>query len=129
MFIFSSEKNTSGENPANQELETVIGSGTAVNGRLVSASSLRIDGRIDGDIEAGGQVIVGTTGVVNGNITAANVEVRGTVTGNIVAGERLSVYSTGKLIGDVWVRAVTIAEDGVFHGRCSMEERLQVPAE
>lgn len=128
MFIFSSDSKKSDNSIAGRDIETIIGKGTALNGNIASNANLRVDGAIEGNIETAGHVIIGSSGVVTGNISASSLDVAGTVTGNVTTVGNLSIHSTGQLVGDVRVKSLNIADGGVFRGRSEMDVHTSVPA-
>ena len=108
------------DNPAG-DIETIIGRETSITGDLQGSGNIRIDGRIDGKISTTGNVVIGESGNVQGDIKAGNLIVGGTVTGNVDCDGNLSIQATGQLVGDVRVRSLNIADGGVFKGRSDMD--------
>ena len=104
----------------NKSFNTVIGAGVTINGDINSEGSLRIDGKITGNIEIQGDLFVGSSAVINGNIIANNIELSGMVVGNIHSENLLRMLSTGKLYGDMQVNAFVADEGAFFQGKCSM---------
>lgn len=127
MFIFSSDSKKSDNGIANRDIETIIGKGTALNGNIASNGNLRVDGTLEGNIETTGHVVVGSSGVITGNISAASLDVGGTITGNVNTLGNLSIHPTGQLVGDVRVKSLNIADGGVFRGRSEMDVHTSVP--
>jgi len=88
-----------------ESFDTLIGSATKIDGRMVVNKSIRLDGTIDGSIEspAGTQVTVaiGKTGLVHGDVRAHRVLVNGQVDGNIYAREKCELHETSKVKGDI----------------------------
>jgi len=107
--------------PAQREaVETTIGASTTVRGALRSDGGARIDGTFEGNIEVAGNVIIGESGRVIGDIHARNVTVGGAVNGNVFGAGRLEILSTGQVLGDIVVAAVMIDEGGIFQGTSRM---------
>jgi len=104
----------------NKSFYTVIGSGTTINGDINSEGSLRIDGKITGNIEVQGDLFIGSSAVIKGNITAHSIELSGTVIGNVHSENLLRMLSTAKLYGDMKVNAFVADEGAFFQGKCSM---------
>jgi cytoskeletal protein CcmA (bactofilin family) len=93
--MFEKFKNKSFD--ATQErFDTLVGRTTTLFGRLVLLDSVRIDGKVVGNIETAPDnkisVAIGLTGEVNGDITAYRVLVAGKVNGNIYAAERVEFH-------------------------------------
>src|SRR5919108_1836501 len=62
---------------------TVVGPGARLEGTVVSAGSLRVDGTVKGQINADGDVILSPQSQVEADIRAENVTVAGRFIGNI----------------------------------------------
>ncbi len=101
--------------PTQEKFDTLIGSTTEIYGRLVLADSVRIDGKVTGNIETAKNkqvtVAIGRAGVVCGDISAHRVMVAGRVEGNISATERVEFYKDSEIRGDI-----TYGSIGVEHG-------------
>src|SRR6266511_4049984 len=70
---------------------TVVGRGAEVDGTLVSAESIRIDGKARGKIAARGDVILSSNSHVEADIQAQNVVMGVTLKGNITARGQLGL--------------------------------------
>ena len=88
-----------------ESFDTLIGSATKIDGRMVVNKSIRLDGTIDGSIESSLNtqvtVAIGHTGLVHGDIRAHRVLVNGQVDGNIYAREKCELHETSKVKGDI----------------------------
>ncbi|MCD1259574.1 polymer-forming cytoskeletal protein [Paenibacillus athensensis] len=109
--------------PGRSATDTLIGEGSVLEGSLISAASLRLEGRITGDIECAGDVIIGERGFATSNITAREVILAGRVLGNIEAAGKLTITATGSLQGNIRAAAISIEEGGVFQGMSLMEPK------
>ncbi|MCX7716427.1 MAG: polymer-forming cytoskeletal protein [Endomicrobia bacterium] len=103
-----------------KEIETVIGENTVFQGTIKTKGSIRIDGRLEGNIIEASQVIVGTKGYIQGDITARSVIVGGKVNGNITAVESIELQPGAQLLGDIHTSTLSIGEGAVFEGHCVM---------
>src|SRR2546423_10426809 len=56
---------------------TVLGQGASLEGNIVSAGSLRIDGKVKGQINADGDVVISPQSEVDADIKAENATVAG----------------------------------------------------
>ena len=79
-----SEDPTVDETVGPMESETVIGKGTTSVGSLKSENGIRIDGRLEGDVESE-SVSIGETGQVDGTVTGENVHIAGVIHGDVSA--------------------------------------------
>lgn len=105
---------------AETKIGTIIGPGAVFDGNVNAPETIRIDGTLNGDCTCAGNLIVGTDGVIKGNVSARNVTLSGKVTGDIHVHEKLELFSTAKLTGNITARSLIIDEDAYFDGRCNM---------
>lgn len=108
-------------------IETIIGLNSEVEGTVTSQGSLRIDGKLRGDVRINGNLIVGDQGFLEGGVTAKNVVVAGKITGNITALEKIEINKSGTLVGDIVSKFVVIEEGSQFTGHCKMEKAEEIP--
>ncbi len=94
--------------------------GTSIEGEIKSDSNIRVDGRVKGTINARGRVIVGQTGVIEGEVICQSSDIEGTVIGKINCQDLLSLKATAKLQGDINTKKLAIEPGAVFTGNCSM---------
>ena len=104
------------------KVETIIGPGATIKGEIHSRGTVRVDGNVEGKVNADGSVIVGEKGVVNAEVTAGLVVIGGTVHGKVNGREKVEILSTGRLYGDVSTKPAkfVVAEGVIFEGRCTM---------
>ncbi|MCX7984906.1 MAG: polymer-forming cytoskeletal protein [Bacteroidetes bacterium] len=103
----------------------LIGAGTVVEGKIRSQGSIRIDGKVLGDILANEAVAIGLSGEVEGNITAKNVTVGGKVRGTITAAEKVVFEGKSVIRGDVRATRLVVDEGSIFDGKIAMAEKSQ----
>lgn len=108
---------------------TIIGSGANFNGTLNSSGIIRIDGNFEGELNIDGNVIVGESGRIKGNIKASKITIAGTVDGNIHCSDTLELMASGKLYGDMEVKGVNIEDGAIFDGKCTMIRPSNEPEE
>jgi len=101
-------------------LQATLGKGSHVEGKLRFEGSVRIDGQVDGEIEAQDSVIVGETAVINAQIKAGTIVVKGKITGDVIASRRVELQAPGRLVGNITTPSLVIHEGVVFEGHCSM---------
>lgn len=113
------EKSTAVSQPPDT-FHTLIGEGNLLEGNLTSPQSLRIDGRVIGDVKTDGTLHVGESGGVEGSVVAANVILSGSIQGNIESVETLRITDKGKLTGNAVMKTLIIDENGIFEGNSKM---------
>ena len=102
------------------ELSTLIGKDAVIEGKLIIKQSIRVDGRIKGEVEATDTVTVGSSGEVEGNIKAKNVVVGGKVNGSLDISGKVTLESSSELRGDLSASRLIIEEGARFNGSSSM---------
>ncbi|MFN3699079.1 MAG: polymer-forming cytoskeletal protein [Dictyoglomus sp.] len=108
-------------------MDTILGPQTELEGKIVSKASVRVDGRLRGDIEAKDSVIIGKTGYVEGNIKANKVIIIGEVVGNILCKGSLEILSTGKFKGDLKLGGkISVEEGGILLGTTEILEESKI---
>jgi cytoskeletal protein CcmA (bactofilin family) len=99
----------------------VIAQGTQLQGNMLTASDCRIDGALRGNIESKAKIIVGRSGIVEGNIKCANIEIEGTVKAeSLLVSELVSLKATANLIGNIETGKIAIEPGAEFSGNCKM---------
>ena len=93
--------------------------GTTLQGEIRTDSNMRIDGKVKGTINAKGKIIIGQTGIVEGDVICQTSEIEGTLEGKITCSEILSLKATAKLNGDILTKKLAIEPGAAFSGNCS----------
>jgi cytoskeletal protein CcmA (bactofilin family) len=102
-----------------EKLESFIGHNTQFKGEISSKGTLRIDGNVEGNIQAD-WIIVGDKAFIKGNATATSIIIGGTVEGNVLAKGLVDVKKKGRIKGDIITSKLTVADGGMVDGRISM---------
>jgi len=82
---------------------------------------LRIDGRVEGEIDSDGVLTIGHNAEIRGDIRAKSITVFGKVYGNITAAERCELRSPASLQGDLKTARVLVEEGASFVGNSFVE--------
>jgi len=118
--MFNKEKSTSSTDRSNGNSATLIGAGTTLNGDVFSESDLRIDGIINGNVSSSAKVIIGNTGVVEGNVEGQHADINGKVLGNIIAKELLQLRGECNVQGNIAATKLQVEPTATFNGNCQM---------
>ncbi|MGI6086291.1 MAG: bactofilin family protein [Acetivibrionales bacterium] len=103
-------------------MDTVLGEFTTFTGNIESEGSVKILGKVEGDIKASGDVYIEPTASVTGNIYGSNVYISGYIKGNVLSKGILHIMSQAKLYGDIEVNSIVTDEGAIFQGSCRMIE-------
>ena len=99
---------------------SILGTGTVITGNIKTEGTIRIDGKIVGNIVTKADAVVGLTGVVEGSVDAQNITVAGKVMGTLTAAQKLVLESRAVLKGDLRTARLVVDEGAMFDGRSSM---------
>ena len=102
-------------------LEVIIGSESSIKGDLATKGVVRLDGTINGSVNAD-WLIVGETGIVKGDVVSRGVIIDGIINGSITSDEIVEIKSKGAVEGDISTTKLIISEGAFFDGRSCMKE-------
>lgn len=108
------------ETPEFDQVTTFLGKDAFLKGVIKMSSALRVDGRVEGEIQTEGDILIGEAGKVEGNLQGRNVLIAGEITGNIFATGKIELAATGRIFGDLRAQNLVIDEGAVFQGNCQM---------
>jgi len=131
MSLFTSKDAAGAAKPAKTPPPSslsVIGAGMTVRGDIETAGVVKVEGTIDGHVQAGSQVLVAKGGVVRGDIETREAVIGGEVAGAISSSERVEIQSGASVQGDVLTRRISVAEGATLNGHIRMGELGERPA-
>lgn len=111
MFLRNSEK-----------LEALVGSKSYFKGDIKTEGTLRIDGTVEGNVEAD-WLVLGEKAKLSGDVTARGVIAGGRIEGNITASEVIEIKAKGQVIGDISAPRLAVSEGGILEGRANMQKK------
>ena len=104
--------------PDERRVTAWIGQGVVIEGRITSAQDLRIDCKVDGEIEVGNHgLIIGASATIKANLVARAIVISGAVNGNVTATERIDVHPAGSVTGDLRSPRLVVADGAVIIGK------------
>jgi len=94
---------------------SIITPGTSIKGEIRCEGNILLNGEFEGVIVSQGEVVVGKSGRVSGEIQSQKLLVSGEFKGNYT-GEVIDIMPYGKVYGDVKVNNIIIEPNAVFEG-------------
>ena len=94
--------------------------GTQVNGTIKASSDIRIDGSLEGDLECSSKLIIGQSGVVQGEVKCQNALIEGSFDGTLVVQEMLQIKSTANVKGSITYNQLEVEAGASVNGSCHM---------
>lgn len=92
--------------------QSVIAAEAEITGTIKTSGSIRLDGKLEGELNCGGDAVIGKSATIKGNLTVNTASIAGSVTGNITARDRIEMKSTARVMGDIKAKRLAV-EDGV----------------
>ena len=105
--------------------QNMITEGTIVNGDIISEGDFRVEGTINGSLKTSGKIVVGKTGLIDGNIDAENADFEGGFTGNLKLNGTLVIRSSAYIEGEVIISKLSVEPGATFNATCSMENGVK----
>lgn len=83
--------------------------------------TLRVDAYIAGQVRSDdGQLVLGTSGTIDGDIFVREALINGIVRGDIHGTERVELGSSARVIGDIETAQLLIQPGATFQGSCTL---------
>ena len=94
----------------------VIDAGTKITGDIHAQNHLTIFGTLDGDLVVLGDVRIGPSAEITGNVSGENVWVAGKIKGNVRATSHLVIFASGSIDGEIEYKSIECKEGAVISG-------------
>jgi cytoskeletal protein CcmA (bactofilin family) len=91
---------------------SIITAEVEIKGTIKSSGSVRLDGKLEGDLVCVGDAFIGKAATIKGTISANSVSIEGTINGTINAKDKIEMKATAHIMGDIKSRRLAV-EDGV----------------
>lgn len=115
-----------------EKFDTLIGRHAEIHGCLKLKESVRIDGKVVGNIEAPNDdsisVVIGPMGEVMGDVLASRIIVAGRVSGNIHAFDRVEVMASALVQGDIRYASLAVEHGAKLLGLMIQVDASDLPA-
>lgn len=99
---------------------TFLGKGVDFKGVLNFDGTIRIDGRVEGEVHTTGTLIIGEQAVIKGILSVGTLMTSGKINGTVTATDKIQILKPGILIGDLRTPGISIEDGAHFHGMCDM---------
>lgn len=117
-----------GKTRGRRTLDRVEGFATSIGpeahfiGTLDGKGHFIVLGRVEGDCNINGTLVIGEQGVWQGDIVAENILVAGRIEGAVRAREKMEMVSTAHILGSLSSPIIAIAEGAIHEGQIQMGE-------
>ena len=103
------------------EITTLLGRGATFEGKLTFEGTVRVDGKLKGEVFSDDVLIVGEGATVEAEIDIGEIIIQGTVNGNIRAKRGIEIHAPGRVKGDLHTPSLQIDKGVMFEGRSFMD--------
>ena len=103
-----------------QEISTIIGEGFTFIGEVQGSSAIRIEGKIIGNVNVDGGIVLGEKGIIEGDINTKSAVIFGTINGNVKTSQ-LEIKNSGFVNGDITTNTLEIELGAQYNGKLNMK--------
>ena len=96
--------------------------GSHFQGDLTFEETFRIDGRFEGKIRSGSELILGDSADVNAEIEVGRLSVNGRLQGSVKATEKIELLAKARVQATLSTPVLKVEEGAFFQGSCQMAE-------
>jgi cytoskeletal protein CcmA (bactofilin family) len=101
-------------------LNGFLDKGSQMKGELSFEETFRIDGRFEGRIPSGGELVLGDSAEVDAEIHVERISVNGSLKGTVRASERVEIHPRARVTADLHTPILRVEEGAFFQGSCEM---------
>ncbi len=99
---------------------THVAKGATFRGDIEIQGTLRIEGRVIGNVKGKGKISLGDSAHVEGNIYAQSADIAGEVKGILEVIDTLTLKATAQVQGDLICGKLVVESGAKFNGKCQM---------
>jgi len=107
---------------APEECSSIIGGGSVWQGNFSTDGSVRLDGKVSGEVKAAGTVHITDGAQVNAVIQARFVVIGGAFDGQLYCSERLELLPSSRMKGSITTPQISVGEGAFIDGEIHMVE-------
>ena len=115
------------KSPPQKRIDSLIGAGTTVDGDVVFAGGLRIDGVVHGKVATvdnqAATLVVSEQAKIDGEVRVSHVVINGTVSGPVTANDYLELQPKARVHGDVVYRTLEMHVGAIVEGKLAHAEQ------
>ena len=98
----------------------IIGRGTSIRGDVQSEGSIRLEGKLQGNLKTESKLVLAADSHLKGNVVAKSAEIAGKLEGEITVNDTLVFRAKAVVVGIVHTRQLIVEEGAQFDGQCHM---------
>ena len=106
--------------PEQSEITAFLGKGTEFKGVLSFEGTIRVDGKVEGEVLSKDTLIAGDGALLQGEITVGTLISSGRIMGNVSASQKVHILAPANIQGNIKTPKLIIEEGVTFNGKCEM---------
>ena len=123
--MFTQEKKTKPNANKKQE-QNNNAAVTCIKGAIEAQGAIRIDGTVVGNVITPGKVVIGKTGVLEGDLDCQCADIEGKFDGNLKIAETLSLRTSAVIDGEAVLGKLAVEPGAVFNANCVMRSTVKI---
>lgn len=103
-----------------EKIRAFLGEGTSFKGQLNFEGTVRLDGKLEGEIITKDNLVLGETAQIRADMTIGSLIAKGKIRGNIIATGKVEVHAGAEIYGNIKTPTLKIEEGAIFVGKCEV---------
>jgi cytoskeletal protein CcmA (bactofilin family) len=122
--MFAKDKSESAASgAARSDSDTAFfGAKLSIKGKITGSGNLIVMGKLEGEVDLAGELVVAAPAVLNGEIRAVTLAVSGNVTGTLTAGEKIHLEKSAVVSGRMCTPRLSVVDGATFNGEIEMKK-------
>jgi cytoskeletal protein CcmA (bactofilin family) len=104
-----------------------LGTNLTIKGKISGSGNLIMMGKLEGEFELGGELVIAPPAVVTGEVKAVRMTVSGTVSGKLTARDKIHLEKSADVSGRLTTPCLTVADGALFNGDIEMKKPAAGP--
>jgi len=111
--------------PESGDIIAFVGEEVTFKGTIRYQGTVRVDGRLEGEIYTDGNLIIGQKAVITAKIHAGTIMSQGKITGEVEAKHRVKLLCPAVFDGTITTPLLSMDEGVMFNGTCNMPNKME----
>ncbi|GAC1354492.1 MAG: hypothetical protein NVSMB47_07820 [Polyangiales bacterium] len=100
---------------------SVLGEHTRLRGRVRGEGDLEVRGRLEGEVDVDGELVIAPTALIKASLRGARVVIRGAVLGDVSASDSIVLEESARVVGNLTAGRIAIALGAQLRGELTMD--------
>jgi len=100
---------------------SVLSESTSIRGKVHGEGDLEVRGRIEGDVDVTGELVVADGAMIRASIRGGRVVIRGAVVGDVSATDAIVLEESARVVGNLTSERIAIALGAQIRGELTMD--------